>query len=154
VHLSIFISVINRLDAKNVCFTVSLFHASTCFEHMCSKHVEAWNKLVVKQTFCASSWLITEINIYSNALDHLKYFTLPDRKHQIHLNVLIMFDFVSNFMFFLWFFWSSRSHADSRESFYVQSVSPCSVWVLHTKIVLSLDTRLILILSVEYLVYY
>ena len=32
-------------------------------EHMCSKHVEAWNKLIVKQNFCASSWLITEINI-------------------------------------------------------------------------------------------
>ena len=25
-------------------------------------HVEAWNKLIAKQTFCASSWLITEIN--------------------------------------------------------------------------------------------
>jgi len=32
-------------------------------EHMCSKHVEAWNKLIVKQKLCASSWLITEINI-------------------------------------------------------------------------------------------
>jgi len=31
----IFISVINQLDAQNFCFTVSLFHASTCFEHMC-----------------------------------------------------------------------------------------------------------------------
>jgi len=31
-------------------------------EHMCSKHVEAWNKLIVKQKFCASSWLISEIN--------------------------------------------------------------------------------------------
>ena len=30
-------------------------------EHMCSKHVEAWNKLIVKQKFCASSWLIAEI---------------------------------------------------------------------------------------------
>jgi len=30
---------------------------------MCSKHVEAWNKLIVKQKFCASSWLITKINI-------------------------------------------------------------------------------------------
>jgi hypothetical protein len=29
----------------------------------CSKHVEAWNKLIVIQKFCASSWLITEINI-------------------------------------------------------------------------------------------
>ena len=27
------------------------------------KNVEAWNKLIVKQKFCASSWLITEINI-------------------------------------------------------------------------------------------
>ena len=41
VHLSIFISVINQLDAQNFCFTISLFHASTCFEYMCSKHVEA-----------------------------------------------------------------------------------------------------------------
>ena len=99
VHLGIFIFVIDQLDAQNICFTISLFHASTCFahmcsssggqncitqpatyrcddirgcvmqfwppddEHMCSKHVEAWNKLTVKQKFCASSWLITEINI-------------------------------------------------------------------------------------------
>jgi len=100
VHLSIFISVINHLDAQNFCFTASLFHSSTCFEHMCSssggqncitqplvsscrcndtrgcvmqfwppddehmcsKHVEEWNKLAVKQKFCASSLLITEIN--------------------------------------------------------------------------------------------
>ena len=34
-------------------------------EHVCSKHVEAWNKLIVKQNFCASSWLITEINVLS-----------------------------------------------------------------------------------------
>jgi len=31
-------------------------------EHMYSKHIEAWNKLIVKQKFCAPSWLITEIN--------------------------------------------------------------------------------------------
>ena len=29
----IFISVINQLDAQNFCFTISLFHASTCLEH-------------------------------------------------------------------------------------------------------------------------
>jgi len=61
VHLSTFILVINQPDAQNFCFTISLFHASTCFQHTCSKHVEAWNKLIVKQKFCASSWLITEI---------------------------------------------------------------------------------------------
>ena len=27
-------------------------------EQMCSKHVEALNKLIVKEKFCASSWLI------------------------------------------------------------------------------------------------
>ena len=74
-----FISIINQFDAQTFCFTVSLFHASTCFEnmclssggqncitqplciitpigvmippddeHMCSKHVEARNKLIVK----------------------------------------------------------------------------------------------------------
>ena len=31
-------------------------------EHMCSKHVEAWNKTYCKIKFCASSWLNTEIN--------------------------------------------------------------------------------------------
>ena len=31
-----FISVINQLGAQNFCFTISLFHASTCFEHMWS----------------------------------------------------------------------------------------------------------------------
>jgi len=29
---TLFISVINQLDAQNFCFTISLFHASTCFE--------------------------------------------------------------------------------------------------------------------------
>jgi len=33
---SLFISVINKLDAQNFCFMISLFHASTCFEHVCS----------------------------------------------------------------------------------------------------------------------
>ena len=28
-----FILVLNQLDEQNVCFTISLFHASTCFEH-------------------------------------------------------------------------------------------------------------------------
>ena len=33
VHLSIFVIVINQLYAQHFCFTISLFHASTCFEH-------------------------------------------------------------------------------------------------------------------------
>ena len=31
-----FISVIKQLDEKKFCFTISIFHASTCFVHMCS----------------------------------------------------------------------------------------------------------------------
>ena len=53
--ISIYLFInINQLDALN--FIISLFQAATCFEHMCSKHVEAWNKLIIK--FSASSWLI------------------------------------------------------------------------------------------------
>jgi len=36
VHLSIFTSAISQLDAQIFCFTISLFNASTCFEHICS----------------------------------------------------------------------------------------------------------------------
>jgi len=32
-RIYIFILVINQLDAQNFSFTVSLFHASTCFKH-------------------------------------------------------------------------------------------------------------------------
>ena len=56
--ISIYLFInINQLDALNL---ISLFQASTCFEHMCSKHVEAWNKII---KFSASSWLIL-INKY------------------------------------------------------------------------------------------
>ena len=113
--LKLFISVINQLDARHFCFTISLFHASIirrsklhytasgiiapigghlvhetatyrcddtrgCVmqiwppddEHMCSKHVEVWNKLIVKQKFCASSWLISEINILKCSQQNIK----------------------------------------------------------------------------------
>jgi len=30
---SLFIFVIKQLDAQNFCFTISLFHASTCFDN-------------------------------------------------------------------------------------------------------------------------
>ena len=43
----IFISVINQLDAQNLCFIISLFLVSTYFEHMCSKYVETRNKLIL-----------------------------------------------------------------------------------------------------------
>ena len=45
-------------------------------EHVCSKHVEAWNKLIVKQKFCASSWLITEINILRYTVSKTSTFSI------------------------------------------------------------------------------
>ena len=42
-------------------------------EHMCSKPVEAWNKLNVKQKRCASSWLITEKNTLRYCLETATY---------------------------------------------------------------------------------
>jgi len=50
-QIQLFISVFNQLDAQNFCFTVSLFHASTCFEHMCSKNVEGLNKTYCEKNF-------------------------------------------------------------------------------------------------------
>ena len=44
-------------------------------EHMFSKHVETWNKLIVKQKFCASSWLITEMHDQQNVKKWLILFT-------------------------------------------------------------------------------
>ena len=46
-------------------------------EHMCSKHVEAWNKLIVKLKFGASSWLITEINVKKNVPNYDTYISYP-----------------------------------------------------------------------------
>ena len=49
-------------------------------EHMCSKHVEAWNKLIFKTKFCASSRLITEIKTLhvsdSSSVHHQEFFTV------------------------------------------------------------------------------
>jgi len=63
------VSVINQLDGTKFLFynkfitCVYVYYVRLCFEHMCSKHVDAWNELIVKQKFCASSWLITEITV-------------------------------------------------------------------------------------------
>ena len=53
---AIFISVINQLDAQNFCFTISLFQASTCFEHMFS----ARRKFEIKRMRTALFWVFTQ----------------------------------------------------------------------------------------------
>ena len=150
-QIRLFISAINQLDAQNFCFTLSLFHASTCFEHMCSssgghncitqplvsshlyvwwyqrlcnaimtswcilyhhtyrcddtrgcvmqfwppndehmcsKHVEAWNKLNVKQKFCVSSWLTTEVN---NCICLIRCYILRSIKLQGDIVKIVLF---------------------------------------------------------------
>ena len=56
-------------------------------EHMCSKHIEAWHKLTVKQKFCASSWLITDI--YWNARS-AKRQNLICRVHNVTIFIVLV----------------------------------------------------------------
>jgi len=60
VHLGIFILVITQLDARNFCFTISLFHASTCAHHQevkialhspwyCHTETSEWSKITKMQ---------------------------------------------------------------------------------------------------------
>jgi hypothetical protein len=79
-HLSIFILVINQLDAQNFCFTVSFISCLYMLRAPCAHHQEvrivlyslwyhhtyrcASSWLITKIRYrCASSWLITKINI-------------------------------------------------------------------------------------------
>jgi len=43
--------------------------------HYCSQHVEAWHKRIVKQKFCATSWVIAEINILKCTVSKTSKFT-------------------------------------------------------------------------------
>ena len=71
-------------------------------EHMSSKHVEAWNKLTVKQKFCASSWLITEINIHRTVLISKLFSKIMNRFTAV--KNLSPFHFASrHFLFFIIF---------------------------------------------------
>ena len=83
------ISVINQLDAQNFCFTIGfisclyMFRAHVLIIRRSKLHytasgivtptgvmipeaVEAWNKLILKQKFCAWSWLITDMHRQQN----------------------------------------------------------------------------------------
>jgi len=52
-------------------------------EHMCSKHVEAWNKLILKQKCCASSSLMHETATYKcdDTRGYVMQFWPPDDAH-------------------------------------------------------------------------
>jgi len=58
VHLNIFTSVINKLMHETATYRCD--DTRDCViqfwppddEHMCSKHVEAWNKFIVKKNLC------------------------------------------------------------------------------------------------------
>jgi len=65
---------INQLDALN--FITSLFQASTYFEHMCSKRVEVWNKLVIKFIVSSCLILINKCEMHGQQNIKKKAFTL------------------------------------------------------------------------------
>jgi len=96
VHPSTFISVINQLDVQNFC----------AHGHMCSKHVEAWNKLIAKQKFCESIWLITEINFPLN---------FPVYKHRFRFTCVVVFQwrFISYCIFIAYTIWENDEKTTS-----------------------------------------
>jgi len=61
----------------------------------CSKHVEAWNKLIVKQKFCVSSWLITKTNILRCAVSKTSKFSIcvitrPVKRYDVTLRRVVV----------------------------------------------------------------
>jgi len=60
---------------------------------MCSKYVETWNKLILKQNFCASSCLISEINILRCTVSKTSKFGCNVTKKIIWNRVLPYFNF-------------------------------------------------------------
>ena len=91
--ISIYLFInINQLDALN--FIISLFQAATCFEHLCSKHVEAWNKLIIK--FSASSWLIL-INKPFKMLQKKWYMLRLTTNFEMRVNNLRLMSWITNF---------------------------------------------------------
>ena len=73
-------------------------------EQMCSKHVEAWNKLIVRQKFCAPSWLINEINIIP-CLPFLPWLASPAPERSLAVS-----ERRSLYSFRLLYWCSSRKH--------------------------------------------
>ena len=63
-------TVVTIPDAK--LYNIDLLMMST----QCSKHVEAYNKLIIKQEFCALSWLITKIILRCTVSKTSKYVSL------------------------------------------------------------------------------
>jgi len=74
VHLNIFISVFNQLDAQNL-FHNKFYFMPLCVLSTCAHHQEVkialhslwyhhtYRCVMIPEAFCASSWLNTEINV-------------------------------------------------------------------------------------------
>ena len=77
-------------------------------EHMCSKHVEAWNKILLWNKFCASSWLNTETNY--ELLSNCKKIKLLESNHILHVSRIrvkwLKSKLISSLTFSIGHFWS------------------------------------------------
>jgi PPE-repeat protein len=87
-----FISVFNQLDAQNFCFTISLFHASTWFEHMCS--TSGGQNCITQPLVSSNLWLwwyqscVTQFwPTFRDNLSVLDYMTLQDGTGTFSRNV-------------------------------------------------------------------
>ena len=106
VHLNVFISVINQIDAQNFCFSVSLFHASTCFEH----HV-----LIIRRSelHYTASGVITPIGKFGRILNMFSYYR-KSKETAVNLFIrFIYFIWCTKFLFynkFISFLYMFRAH--------------------------------------------
>jgi len=74
-------------------------------EHMSSKHIQAWDKLIVKQKFCASSWLITEIIM-------LRY-TVSKTSKKLYMSGTVSLSVIRSFSLYTQQWYMSYRFADS-----------------------------------------
>jgi len=99
-------------------------------EHKCSKHVEAWNELIVKQKFCVSSWSITEIIILKCTVSKMSTFNIQFQFKGKDMNttltfrgpyiVIYSYNRSQRDVLFLKFIWLSTLHVPDRSIIHQQ----------------------------------
>ena len=122
-------------------------------EHKCSKHVEAWNKIIVKQKFCASSWLITEIDILIYTVSKTPKFLIqrsisPQNSWLLRHNALKKFCH-SNILWLLWYYsFLSKSGEDAARQCYKHCCQYCgplqnTVYISQSQFVQNGDVKIL-----------
>ena len=106
--------VLIHQEVKIALHSLWYYHTYGCDddEQMCSKHVEARNILIVKQKFCASSWLITDIKTRVTLLKFcvkMSWWWSSDQKLSLISSIKCCFVWLTTNIFIIVFqFYSTR----------------------------------------------